>query len=199
MIRRCLCGIWALLIASFSPVAHADGSGPTVTVSDMYVFNTSTPVVGATILTRKAHKVSIEINTTGLASYGAYSFWWVVFNKPQKCEHGIAPNLCGLMDLPAFGGNPAIDASLFWAGGAVATADGSLSASAEVSKNKPRGEVVMGTTKGLRRVSGAEIHIVLRNHGTAVLGGIANQIGSFNGGCPPAACTNSQSSIHLGD
>ncbi len=199
MNKRHICGIWALLVAGFSHGALADGSAATVTVADMYMFNTNIPLVGATILTREKNKVSIAISTTGLASYGAYSLWWVVFNNPENCEHGIAPYRCGLMDLPAFGGNPDIDASLFWAGGAVATADGSLSATAEVRKNMPRGQVVMGTTKGLRDVSRADIHVAVRGHGTAVPGGIADQIGSFNGGCPSGGCTNNQASIHEGE
>ncbi len=198
MNKRNICGIWALLIASLSHGASANNSAPTVTVADMYMFNTNIPVVGATILTRKKNKVSIDISTTGLASYGAYSIWWVVFNNPENCEHGIAPYRCGLLDLPGLGGSPDIDASLFWAGGAVATSDGSLNAAAEVRKNKPRGQVVMGTTKGLRDVSGADIHIALRSHGTAMPGSTADQIGRFNGGCPPGGCTNSQASIHEG-
>lgn len=199
MVRKFWSGICTVLVLLISTGALADHKSTTVTVADMHLFNTDTGVVGVSILTRTKNMLRIDVSTTQLAPNAPYSIWWVIFNKPQHCQHGMAPNSCGILDLPGFGGDPAINASLFWASGAVSTGDGSLNASAEVRRNKPRGQVVMGTTKGVKNVSGAEVHVAIRGHGAAVPGSIAEQLGSFNGGCPPAACPNLQASVHPGN
>ncbi len=186
--------IGALLVLGFSHNILADKL--TVTVSDAFIFNTDTAVIGATILTRRNNEVRIDVSTTGLTAYGAYSVWWVVFNNPDSCTHGTFGNRCGLGDLPAFGGDPNVDASLVWAGGAVTTSGGALNMSAVLRRNKPPGQVVMGNPKGLKDVFGADIHVALRSH-PAMAGTIAAGIGSFNGGCPGGAgCANAQASVH---
>ena len=81
----------------------------------------------------------------------------------------------------------------------MATSDGALNMSAELRRNQPHGQVVVGNPKGLKDVFGADIHVALRSHGLAVAGTVAEQVSSFNGGCPPAACTNAQASIHESD
>jgi hypothetical protein len=172
---------------------------PVVTVGDMFQFGTGAPMTGATILTRRGSSVSLELSTTGLQPFGAYSLWWAVFNNPEKCTQGVPPDRCGVPDLPGLGGDPAIDAVLLWGGGGVAGFLGDLTLSAELERRQPPGEVVMGNPRGLNDVFGADIHVVIRSHGAAVPGGAAAQIGSFNGGCPPAGCTNVQFSVHQSD
>ncbi|MGH8250201.1 MAG: hypothetical protein ACREVI_05815 [Steroidobacteraceae bacterium] len=166
---------------------------PKVTVSDMAVFPIGPAVVGASVLTRYNTSVEATISTTGLAANGAYSWWWVVFNRPQFCVDG-----CGLDDLPVGAtpisvGDPRVLASLLWGGGFVANGTGAAQVEATLETGKPPGEVRFGP--GLRRARGAEIHIVLRSHGPAAAGEVAGQIASFNGGCTPeeiaaATCPN---------
>lgn len=178
-----------LVIASASGVALADGTSaplqgrPAVTVSNMNVFPNGPAVVGGSVLTRYNTFVEATVSTTGLAASGAYSWWWVVFNHPEYCIAG-----CGLDDLPVgatpvSNGDPRVDASLLWGGGFVANGTGAAEVRALLERNKAPGQVVFGP--GLRRPRRAELHIVLRSHGPAIAGEVAEQIGSFNGGCTP--------------
>lgn len=73
---------------------------------------------------------------------------------------------------------------------------------ARLERNKAPCEVRFGP--GLLRPRRAELHIVLRGHGPAVAGEVAEQISSLNGGCTPdeiaaKMCPNAnlQSAAHL--
>jgi hypothetical protein len=205
--ERLVGGAAAMLILAAAQVALADGSHnprpPVVTVSDMHVFPTGPAVVGASIMTRDKTGVDATVSTTGLSPAGAYSWWWVVFNKPQYCVDG-----CGLDDLPVgatpvSNGDPRVRASLLWGGGFVSDDTGAANAAARLERGAPPGEVRFGP--GLWNVKKAEIHVVLRSHGEAVAGEVAEQIGSFDGGCTPeeiiaGQCPNAnvQSAAHPG-
>jgi hypothetical protein len=95
---------------------------------------------------------------------------------------------CGLDDLPPGTVPPAVGdlrvrASLLWGGGFVADSDGDGYAIARLERDAPPGEVRFGP--GLKNLKLAEIHIVLRSHGEALAGEVAEQIGTFDGGCTP--------------
>jgi hypothetical protein len=204
---RLLGGGAAILILAAAQVALAGGSykpqRPIVTVSDMNVFPNGPAVVGASVMTRDHSGVDATVSTTGLSPAGAYSWWWVVFNRPQYCVGG-----CGLDDLPVgatpvSNGDPRVRASLLWGGGFVSDDTGAANAAARLERRAPPGEVLFGP--GLANVKRAEIHVVLRSHGEAVAGEVAEQIGSFNGGCTPEEITagqcpnvNVQSAAHPG-
>ena len=99
MMKKLMNYVGALLVLGFS---HSILAGDvTATVSDMYLFGTSDAVIGETILTRRKNEVRVDVSTTGLMSYGAYSVWWVAFNNPEFCVNGLLPDRCGLGDLPA--------------------------------------------------------------------------------------------------
>lgn len=187
-------GAAALLILVADQGVLADGShgahGPVVTVSDMHIFPTGPAVVGASVMTRDKTGVEATVSTTGLAPAGAYSWWWVVFNRPQYCVDG-----CGLDDLPVgatpiSNGDPRVRASLLWGGGFVSDDSGAAYTAARLERGKPPGEVRFGP--GLWNVKKAEIHIVLRTHGEALAGEVAEQIGSFDGGCTPEEIAGGQ-------
>jgi hypothetical protein len=189
---RLISGLGALLFLAAGDVAvannpatnNAQSSGhgrPQVTVSDMAAFPNGPELVGVSVLTRYNTFIEGTVSTTGLATNGAYSWWWVVFNRPEFCVGG-----CGLDDLPAgatpvSNGDPRVRASLLWGGGFVANGAAAAEVAAHLDRGKPPGEVRFGP--GLQRPRHAEIHIVLRSHGPAVAGEVAEQIGSFNGGC----------------
>jgi hypothetical protein len=182
-------GVLLILPAGGAPLAndsHPSNANPSpgrpeVSISDMAMFPNGPEVVGASVLTRYNTFVEGTISATGLASSGAYSWWWVVFNRPEFCVGG-----CGLDDLPVgatpvSNGDPRVRASLLWGGGFVANGAGASEVAAHLDRGKPPGEVRFGP--GLQSPRKAEIHIVLRSHGPAVAGEVAEQIGSFNGGC----------------
>jgi hypothetical protein len=191
---RLMGGCAAMLILAAAQVALADGSHnpqrPFVTVSDMHIFPNGPAVVGISIMTRDETAVDATVSTTGLSPAGAYSWWWVVFNRPQYCVDG-----CGLDDLPVgatpvSNGDPRVRASLLWGGGFVSDDTGSANAAARLERAAPPGEVRFGP--GLLNVRKADIHVALRSHGEAVAGEVAEQIGSFDGGCTPEEITAGQ-------
>ena len=194
--------IGTLFALGFAHGALADGPGPTVTVEDMFAFPNGPAVIGVATLTReksegRAEKaVRMDVSASELLPDGAYSFWWVVFNHPEKCFAGTIGR-CGAGDLPMFGGDPAVEASLLWGAGFVADGTGSANISASLQSSNPPGEVVFGP--GLTEVAGADIHGVLRFHGPAVAGMTAEVVSNFNGGCPGGeGCSNVQFSPHEG-
>ncbi|MGH8203765.1 MAG: hypothetical protein ACREST_04095, partial [Steroidobacteraceae bacterium] len=204
MKKRLISGLGASVLLAVGHAAAANATEtassqssvtgrPQVTISDMAVFPNGPDVVGASVLTRYNTFIEATVSTTGLAANGAYSIWWVVFNNPQFCVAG-----CGLDDLPVgatpiSNGDPRVRASLLWGGGFVANGTGAAEVRALLERNKAPGEVRFGP--GLKRPRGAELHIVLRSHGPAVAGEVADQIGRFDGGCTPeeiamAMCPN---------
>jgi len=207
MKTRLIGGCAAMLILAAAQVALAESPQkphrPFVTVNDMHIFPNGPAVVGASIMTRDGSGVDATVSTTGLFPGGAYSWWWVVYNRPQYCVDG-----CNLDDLPVgatpmSNGDPRVRASLLWGGGFVADDTGAANAAARLGRGAPPGEVRFGP--GLWNVRKAEIHIVLRSHGEAVVGEVAEQIGSFDGGCTPeeiagGQCPNAnvQSAAHTG-
>lgn len=157
---------------------------------------------GAGILTRSANEVWATISTSGLDD-GAYTVWWVVFNRSSNCSAGSGPDpdaKCGAGDL----GNPDVAASVFYATGFVTTT-GRIHLNAHLkSGSVPKGADIAvggggigldnGVTPGLRRNHGlkAEIHMVVRFHGTIIPKRVDEQTGSLNGGCNTNECKDVQ-------
>jgi hypothetical protein len=143
------------------------------------------------MLVRNDGGVTMTLHTSGLVPGNAYTVWWVIFNNPSACIGG-----CGMDDLA----RPAVQASLAFATGHVVGNDvanfgawlgvgdtgGVLS-----SPPSPAGPY------GLLDSRTAEIHLVVRSHGSALPELLKEQISSFNGGCPPNACMNVQAAVHL--
>ncbi len=106
----------------------------------------------------------------------AYTVWWVVFNHPENCTNPVSDSngvisACGSPDLT----NPAVQAAGLWATGILVEATfvdngivkGVLNVSAQLGVG-PDGVPLPGSslTPGiLSNVNGAEIHLVVRNHG----------------------------------
>jgi len=142
---------------------------------------------GGATLYRSSQGLEMRIATSGLNMNSSYSVWWVVFNNPSACVGG-----CGADDL----GNPAVRASVLYAAGFVTglSDTGNVTAHLE-SGNLPSGlDVDLGN--GLEPGNGfrAEVHLVVRSHGTTLPGIVDQQIGSFNGGCN-VTCANVQAAI----
>jgi len=184
-------GCAAMLILAAAQFALADDSHkpqrPFVTVSDMQVFPGGPAVVGISIMTRDATGVDATVSTTGLSAAGAYSWWWAVFNRPQFCVGGCGPDDLPVGATPVSNGDPRVRASVLWGGGFVSDATGAANAAARLERGTPPGAVLFGP--GLSNLKKAEIHVVLRSHGEAVAGEIAEQIGSLDGGCTPEQIT----------
>ena len=191
-----------LVVATASPAQADDRGGrwaaESVEISDFYVFNTDQKVNGATILVRDFvnRVIDVDLSIDALDPGGAYSIWVAVFNNPWYCS-----DACGLDDLPGI--NPAADKrvrpSVFYGGGFLADSGGSGTASFKIVPGRTSRELFAATENyGLERLWGSEIHIVLRSHGAAVTGSVANQIGTASGTCNTATgmCQNVFTSFH---
>ena len=152
---------------------------------DVHVLPSFAVVPGSSsMLVRNDNGVTGTVHTDGLTAGNAYTMWFVVFNNPGACVGG-----CGPDDL----GRPAVQASVMFGTGHVVGGEG----------NNFAGWRGVGDTDGviagpgLLDPRGAEIHLVIRDHGPAIPGLIDEQIHSFNGGCPPNSCGNVQAAAHM--
>lgn len=184
----------------FGGAALAGGS-----VVDMRKFPGREPVAGASTLMRYENAVEMAIHTTGLEPGHVYSVWYIIFNNPDACS-----DECGPHDFPAGvpgakvgpeEPNPAVQASALWATGGVVGPSGIGDFISRLERNNPPGLVVFGP--GLVEPMNSEIHLLVRSHGRAMLGKVAEQISTPQGLCAitkpdPAKheCLDVQSATH---
>lgn len=195
-------------VSCFGVGAIADGQNwkdarfvrESVEIGDHYVFNTPIKVNGATILIRdfRNQVVNASVSSMALEPYEAYSIWWAVFNYPRFCDQ---PFRCSVQDLEVNKGDPRVRASVFWAGGLVADANGAANASLQLLPGRTQRETFAKSRNlGLLNLRGAELHLVLRSHGPAgEAGPLSAQVGSANKACPagdPKECKNVFASFH---
>lgn len=181
----------ASLFCGLGATARADQ--PTYQTTNMVVFMVGTPVGGAATLYRYKQRLEARVATSGLNENSAYTVWWVIFNNPAACVGG-----CGGDDLA----RPAVNAAVFYAAGfvtggdGVGTEDGTGNVDAYVTAGALPAGIDIETGAGLERGNGygAEVHIVVRTHGTINPGMVHQQIGTFNGGCNPT-CANQQAAV----
>jgi len=143
---------------------------------------------GGSLLVRSADGVYMSAHASGLTPGDAVTAWFVFFNKPEHC----ATRPCTVADL----GNADVQASLVNATGRIVGADGTV----DVGAFRATGD---GTNTesgpGLTEPFKAEIHLVLRSHGPALVDdadSLRQQLTMFLGGCPPNTCANMVVSIH---
>lgn len=132
----------------------------------------------------------------------ALTVWWVVFNKPENC----ATSPCGEPDLF----EPAVQASAFYATGALTDADGGVMFVTSLYETVPGKfkRIDLNTSllggPGLMDARKAEIHAVVRSHGPALFdvpGGVRDQLTGFlDPGCQdlegPNVCEDVQFAVH---
>ena len=143
---------------------------------------------GQGTLRREADGVTYNIHTLNLDAGAAYTNWAVVFNTPEGCS-----DPCNGDDL----GNPAANASVFWAAGAVIpdSSSGVANFSAHIPEGYPSGQVLFGD--GLTDAEGAEVHIVIRTHGQPIDGMLYEQLNYVGGGCGINDCFDQQAIAFL--
>ncbi len=179
---------------------------------DMIQFGTGEPQRGVAVLTRTRDHLSLSISTMDLNPNSAYSVWWVLFNRPQNC---LTPDLCDDTDVFEAPGVlnseqvPSVRISTPFAAGFVTGSEGVATFNAEIGDGAvPDGTFIdfgwsvpvgfgLDSNAGLTRGNGldAEVHIVLRSHGDAIAGAVADQSTTFNGLCDVQSCTNVQAAV----
>jgi hypothetical protein len=165
----------------------------TQTTSPVVTMDASASVVGASTLTRTGKAISMDLHTSGLAAGDAVTIWWMVFNHPEACISGSStpddPNdpRCGMADMA----NPAADLSVLYAAGHVIDEDGVADFGGKLAVDDADG-AIMGS--GLHDAAGADVTLVVHDHGPAKPGQVDQQIHTFDA-CNPA-CTDLQMSVH---
>ncbi len=196
--RSTIIGGYAALII-FTLAAYSNGqdsrSGNVKTsLRPVRVIGAGTTVSPAgSSLSRNNDGIFFTLHSSGLPPGHAVTAWLAVFNNPENC----ATRPC----TPADFANPDVNGTLLNTGGQIIGLDGTATYGAfravgDVTGARPG----VGTGNGLVDPGSAEIHIVLRSHGPAVLGDptvLGQQLSIFGGGCTAMnMCMNLQTSIH---
>jgi hypothetical protein len=116
----------------------------------------------------------MTFQTRGLQPNHAYTTWWVLFNRPENC----ATTPCTAADV--LFNTAAVEGEIAYATGHVVGGSGRGTFAARVST----GAVERGWYgNGFTNPRGAEIHLVLMDHGPAIPALVADQISTLRGGC----------------
>jgi hypothetical protein len=163
------------------------------------------PVAGATSsYSAFAEGVSATFDTTGLVPGHVVTMWWIVFNNPEMCTNGEGGFRCGEPDLIIMGGDEAIEGTVLHAGGQIIGPDGAGHFGSYLAVGDTDGVMIEGP--GLTNPLGADVHLVLRDHGPVQDGLFVDALTSYGGGCTEApegtgtlgdyACTQPQFAVH---
>lgn len=179
------------VVALTAPAQASPRSGET----SVHRFSDLSTIDGATSsLWRQASGVTATVRTRELAAGHAVTLWWVVFNDPSNCNDSSESlgSQCGPADLPPFGGDDSAVTSLLYAAGHVVgdTGDATFAARLRVGDDSA---ATWGP--GLIDPAGAEIHLVVRDHGEKRPGETDDAIRSF-GACNPQ-CDDIQFAMHI--
>lgn len=130
-------------------------------------------------LVRTGDGVRYRIDTTDLVPGNAYTVWFVVINDPGACDATpcAAPQLIG---------DPSVDGQVTWG------LDGEVARSTGHARFKSRveaGPLLDGwlQVQGLDDPMGAEIHLVLNDHGPLIDEMRSEMLSTYRAGCSDAS------------
>ena len=169
MTRRLLVAL--ALVGLLSAVLISRAGAATQTTSDVTLIADPTVTVGASTLTRTTSRISFTLQTTRLPAGHAVTVWWMVVNPDESM-------------------------SVLYAAGHVVDASGA-GFGGSLREGDTKGVVSLPglSTQGLLDAAGADVYLVVRDHGPAKRGLVKQQIHTFDV-CNPT-CTDLQMSVHL--
>ncbi|PWT89676.1 MAG: hypothetical protein C5B55_10960 [Blastocatellia bacterium] len=181
-----------LLCVGFSARSTSANSAAHETTAVYYTpdgFLLGAPVLGASAdFNRSRNGISTNVHTY-VTQPGAYTLWWVVFNRPENCQ----TYLC-TFDEP--------DLVIRATGHPVSQSDvANLSARLNVGGPYNNEIIYAGPDPTLSNPEGALITLVLRYHGTDLEPGGSKHFRTFLAGCPEdgAPCEDVQLVVSQGD
>lgn len=126
-------------------------------------------------LVRSRNAIRYRFDTTDLVPGNAYTMWLVVVNDPAACDATpcAAPQIIG---------DPAVDGQVVWArGGEVGRRNGT----ARFRQRIEAGPLLDGwlQVQGLDDPMGAEIHLILNDHGPVIDGMKREMLRTYRAGC----------------
>jgi hypothetical protein len=171
--------------AQAAPAQH-DARAPVVW------FTASAPPVGGawSSLVTNASGASMTLHTNSLDAGHAVTIWWIIFNNVGACRSGIENGgglRCGESDLFRTG----VDASVLYATGHVVGNNGVGNFSAHLNTGDASGALF---GPGLVNPLGADIHLIVHDHGPVDQSLMPAQIHSFDVCNGP--CFDPQASAH---
>jgi hypothetical protein len=188
MRARLLILLAALALTAAAPAAAGGaeiGTSPVFSIGPGHVFVDWVPGASSTLV-RTANGIDISLQTSGLPAGHAVTLWALIFNNPSMCGSGGCDESRG--DL----GIPGVQGSVQHVAGHVV---GSTSTFAGRLAVGDAADAAFGP--GLLNPFGAQIHLIVRDHGVASPDIITDQ---FNNDSPRfcnVACFDIQKSVHL--
>jgi hypothetical protein len=191
-----LSAIAAVLVLAIVFVSPAQSTPADHSTSDVWWLADGSVVEGASSkLVRTDRGISLSLGTSDLPAGDAVTVWWVIFNNPEECagEEGV-PFRCAEPDLF----NPDVQGSVQYAAGHVVGNSGNYNVGSYLSvgdtTNCPFEAFGEGfLCAGLIDARQADVHLVIRTHGSMDTEFMPSQIKSFEVACTP------ESSEGLGD
>jgi hypothetical protein len=164
----------AVVLATQAPASAAERE-PVLTFADL-------TQVGTSHVERSGEGVSFSLTTSQLEPGNAYTLWLVVFNNPDGCQAPTPISSCSAADV----GNLAAMPDIVYGTGHVAGGSGQATFSGHRRAGDDSGSITdpIGLPAfGLVDSEGAEIHLVLHEHGPKLARYLPDMIHSVAGGC----------------
>jgi hypothetical protein len=161
------------------------GTSSVFTIGPGHTFIADIPGASSTLV-RTPNGISVTLETSGLPAGHAFTMWALIFNDPTACD-GVCHEMEGDLNIPGVHG------SVYRVTGHVV---GEISSFAGVVLVGDAANAARGP--GLLDPYGAEIHLIVRDHGVAGTGDLLQD--QFNNISPAfcnVACADIQESIHL--
>ncbi len=177
-------GLFALATTAYASSVQRD-------VIPVRFFSDGSAVPGSSsTLVRTNSWISFTLHTNGLPAGDAVTIWFVIFNHPEFCTVGVpAFGLrCGAGDFS----NPKVQVSIMYAAGHVIGGDGQANYGAHLKIGEFTRQVIFGP--GLINPLGADIHLIVHDHGPADPSLMPGEIHTFDI-CNPT-CTDVQFAAH---
>ena len=184
-----------ILLAAAGLAGAAGGGPPEQETADVLAFADGEAVEGATArLVRGADTLFTRTDTRELDQGHVMTLWWVVFNNPERCEHGEGGLACGEGDLfDGPDGPTGVEPACVYAEGSLVGGNGHARFTDRLAVGDVRDSCIDffvaavpeldGADYGLTNPERAEVHLVVRSHGPRIPGAVAEQRSTFAGGC----------------
>jgi len=178
--------------AAAGPTGHGAEAGPPgQETADVLAFADLEVVSEDTArLVRGADSLHTRTSTRDLDHGHVITLWWVIFNNPEACT-GEGCGEADLFDGPD--GPTGVEPSCMYADGSIVGGNGHARFIDRLTVGESRDSCIdffvdlvpglEGEDHGLTNPEGAEIHLVVRSHGPRIPGQVAEQRGTFAGGC----------------
>lgn len=180
MSRKTLIFVSALLVILIAvPVLLAqDYAAPQVTTAGVSTHPSQGDVReiedGSATLVTTGDGAFMTFRTDELESGHVYTAWWIIINNPDNC----AASPCTASDV--LGNTEAVEADVTQADGIIFGEDGNM----EFASFLPVGEISNSWFEaGFTNPSGAELHVVINDHGPLIPDMAASMVNTYRGGC----------------